>query len=193
MIEFPYAGSIYFHYTAPLVILALATLTWHIGAGRLSKAAVGIPWAFYFVFGVAIMNPQPPGSGGPSMSGGGWEELALPRARLRVIQPDSTVYGDLVRFIQMRGDLRLGYAGSDSPEVYFLTKSYAATPVLFDFLSEGDGSPLDDPGYLDGYELVVINHRPEFSRPIRPTTLQRVAREFPLSATFGRFEVRWRE
>jgi hypothetical protein len=193
MVEFPYAGSIYFFYTAPLVILALAALTWHIGAGHLSKAAIGIPWAFYFVFGVAIMNPQPPGSGGPNMSGGGWEELALPRARLRVIQPDSTVYGDLVRFIRMRGDLRLGYAGPDSPEVYFLTESYAATPVLFDFLSEGDGSPLDDPGYLDGYELVVINHRPDFSRPIRPTTLARVAREFPLSETIGRFEVRWRE
>ena len=127
------------------------------------------------------------------MSGGGWEELALPRARLRVIQPDSTVYGDLVRFIRMRGDLRLGYAGPDSPEVYFLTESYSATPVLFDFLSEGNGSPLDDPGYLDGYELVVINHRPEFSRPIRPITLARVAREFPLSETIGRFEVRWRE
>jgi len=193
LVEFPYAGSIYFLYTAALVFLTLAALVWQIGAGRLHKAAVGIPWVFYFAFGLAVMNPHPPGSGGPHISSQRWAELALPRARLRSSPSDSLVYSQLLQIIRSHKDRKLGYAGPDAPEVYFLTESRVRAPVLFDFLQKEDGSPLDDPGYLSGYNLIVLNHKPKFSPELSPATLERLASQFPRSAVAGRFEVRWRE
>jgi hypothetical protein len=193
LVEFPYAASTYFLYTAPLVFLTLAALVWQIGASRLQKVSIGIPWAFYFAFGLAVMNPQPPGTGGPHIPGQRWAELALPRARLRVSPSDSLVYSQLLQLIRTHSDRKLGYAGPDAPEVYFLTESRVRAPVLFDFLQKEDGSPLDDPEYLSGYNLIVLNRTPEFSPELSPALLERLARQFPRSAVAGHFEVRWRE
>ena len=193
MVGFPYSSNTYFHYSVALMILTLAALLWRVGAPSLGKVAVVIPWAFYLAFGLLLMYSHRPGGGGPRAAGQRWAELALPRARLRTSPADSAVYGELVRIIGAQGDRTLGYAGPDVPEVYFLTQSRSADPILFDFLSAESGSPLDDPEFLRDSDLVVLNHRPSFSHPIRPSTLQRVASEFPLSATIGRFEVRWRE
>ncbi|MFC1530938.1 hypothetical protein ACFL5T_01650 [Gemmatimonadota bacterium] len=193
LVEFPYAKSIYFLYTAALVFLTLAALVWQIGAGRLQKVAIGIPWAYYFAFGLLLMNPQPPGGGGPHLANQRWAELALPRARLRSSPSDSLVYGELLKIIREHRDRKLGYAGPDAPEVYFLAGSRDRAPVLFDFLQDGPGSPLDDPGYLSGLDLIVLNLEPEFSPELPPATLERLATQFPHSAAAGPFEVRWRE
>jgi len=193
LVEFPYAGRIYFLYAAALVFLTVAALVWQIGIGRLQKLAVGIPWAFYFTFGLAVMNPQPPGTAGPHIPDQRWAELAIPRARLRVSPSDSLVYSRLMQIIRARGDSEIGYAGPDAPEVYFLTGSRVRTPMLFDFLQQEDGSPLDDPGHLNGYDLIVLNHEPPFSPELSPAILERLASQFPRSAVAGHFEVRWRE
>lgn len=121
------------------------------------------------------------------------ERVVLPRARLRTSRADSAPYGELVRVIGAQGDRTLGYDGPDAPEVYLLTQSRTTDLVLFDFFSVESGSLLDDPEFLRESDLVVPNHRPGFSNPLRPSTLQRVASEFPFSATIGSFEVRWRE
>ncbi len=189
LVEFPFAGAIYFLYTAPLVFLTVAALVWQIGASRLHKVSIGIPWAFYFAFGLMLMNNV----GGPYMTDQRWAELALPRARLRSSPSDSLVYSQLLQIIRSHSDRKLGYAGPDAPEVYFLTESRVRAPVLFDFLQKEDGSPLDDPGYLSGYDLIVLNHKPEFSPELSPEILERLARQFPRSAVTGHFEVRWRE
>jgi hypothetical protein len=193
MVGFPFSSNIYFHYSVALIILTLAALLWRVGGPRLGKVTVVIPWAFYLAFGLLIMYSHRPGAGGPRVAGQKWVELALPRARLRTSRADSALYGELVRVIGAQGDRTLGYAGPDAPEVYFLTQSRTTDPILFDFLSAESGSPLDDPEFLRDSDLVVLNHRPGFSNPLRPSTLQRVASEFPFSATIGSFEVRWRE
>ncbi len=189
LLEFPFAGAIYFLYTSPLVFLTVAALMWQIGASRLQKATIVIPWAFYFAFGLMLMNNV----GGPYIPDQRWAELALPRARLRSSPSDSMVYSQLLQIIRSHSDRKLGYAGPDAPEVYFLTESRVRAPVLFDFLQKEDGSPLDDPGYLSGYDLIVLNHKPKFSPELSPATLERLASQFPRSAVAGRFEVRWRE
>ena len=194
LVEFPYTGGVYFLYTAPLVFLTLAALLHAAGAERLPRPAVAAPWVFYLIFGAFLMNPQPPDQIGTGYrTGHRWAELTLPRAGLRVSPADSLVYGELAQILRAHGDRELGYAGPDSPEVYFFAGSYSNRPVLFDFLLRDDGSPVDDPAYLDGFDLIVLNHRPELSQPIRPSTLERLAGEFPLSAEAGGFEVRWRD
>jgi hypothetical protein len=193
LVEFPYAKSIYFLYTAALVFLTLAAVVWQIGAGRLGKAAIGIPWAYYFAFGLLLMNPQPPGGGGPHLPNQRWAELALPRASLRSSPADSLVYGKLVGIIRAHSDRKLGYAGPDAPEVYFLAESSGSARSLFDFLQREDGSLLDDPGFLSGFDLIVLNHKPQFSTKLPPEILERLASQFPQSESAGHFEVRWRE
>jgi len=193
LVEFPYAFSMYFLYTAPLVFFTLAALVWQIGAGRFRTVAIGIPLVFYFAFGALLMNPYPPVGAGPRTAGETWTELALPRGNVRSSQVDSLVYGELVQIIQARSDRNLGYAGPDAPEVYFLAESSGGARGLFDFFHEGDGSPLDQPGYLDGFDLIVLNHAPQFSPQLPPETLERLSRQFPQSKPAGHFEVRWRE
>ena len=193
LVEFPYAYSMYFLYTAALVFLTLAALVWQIGAGRLRNVVVGIPAVFYFAFGVLLMNPHPPVGAGPRVANQRWAELALPRAGLRSSPADSLVYGELMRIIRAHSDRKLGYAGPDAPEVYFLAESSDAARVLFDFFQEEEGSPLDQPGFLDGFDLIVLNHKPQLSTKLPPETLERVARQFPHSQPAGHFEVRWKE
>jgi hypothetical protein len=192
MVEFPHSSSIYFHYTAALVILTLVALVWQVCAERSSRPALLIPVAFYLVFGLALMNPHPPGTGGPRVAGQRWAELALPRARLRSSPSDSLAYGELVRIIRTLGDREVGYAGPDSPEVYFLTGSMSSEPVLFDFLRGKAQHPLADTSLLDGFDVVVLNRNPEFSSPLAPSILERVENQYPFSQVSGDFEVRWR-
>jgi hypothetical protein len=194
LVEFPYTSGLYFLYTAPLVFLTLAALLNAAGAERLPKPVLAAPWVFYLIFGALLMNPQPPDRIGTGYDAGHrWAELALPRAGLRVSPADSLVYGELAQILRAHGDRKLGYAGPDSPEVYFFAGSDSSKPVLFDFLLRDAGSAVDDPAYLDGFDLIVLNHRPYLSHPIQPSTLERLAGEFPLSAAAGGFEVRWRE
>jgi hypothetical protein len=192
-VEFPYAFSMYFLYSAALVFLTLVALAWQIGAGRLGKVTIGIPVLFYFAFGALLMNLHPPAGAGPAIADHRWAELALPRASLRSSPADSLVYGKLVGIIRAHSDRKLGYAGPDAPEVYFLAESSGSARSLFDFLQREDGSLLDDPGFLSGFDLIVLNHKPQFSTKLPPEILERLASQFPQSESAGHFEVRWRE
>jgi len=193
LVEFPYAYSMYFLYTAALVFLALAAVGWQIGGGRLRNVAIGIPMVVYFAFAALFMNPNPPVGAGPRIADQRWAELALPRISLRSSPADSLVYGKLVQIIRAHSDRKLGYAGPDAPEVYFLAESSASARALFDFFQEEDGSPRDDPAYMSRFDLVVLNHEPQFSSELPAETLERLARQFPQSEPAGHFEVRWRE
>ncbi|MGB5672992.1 MAG: hypothetical protein WBO43_00445 [Gemmatimonadota bacterium] len=194
LVEFPYAGNLYFLYTAPLVFLAAAALVQLAAVDRLANPALAAPWLVFVSFGVLLMNSQPPSWIGTGYKiGHRWTELALPRAGLRVAPADSLVYAQLMRALGTAPAGDVAYAGPDSPEVYFLTGSRDRPAVLFDFLEGLDGSPLDAQEYLAGCRLIVLNHNPQFSRAIRPETLSRVAEQLPRSATAGHFEVRWRE
>jgi 4-amino-4-deoxy-L-arabinose transferase-like glycosyltransferase len=193
LVEYPFSGDIYFLYTAPLVFLCLGVTVDQVLGRKESKNVLVVPWAFYAAFAVLLMNLQPPDLvSGPRSREHRWAKLALPGATLLVSESDSVVYNELYATIQRVGGGVLGYAGPDAPEVYYLAGAEQQTPVLFDFLETGSGSPVDDPGFLVDSDWIVINRAPEFSDPLSSGTMERLGREFPHSLAISDFQVRWR-
>jgi hypothetical protein len=127
-------------------------------------------------------------------------ELNLPRAHLKVGSYDVEVYRNLSSTILRRlhpgGQL---IAGPDCPQVYFLLGLVNPSGALFDFLSrrndaEGDRAAreADELAAWSKGEVIVINHRPDFSPLPSASVMAELRREFSQSETIGRFEVRWR-
>jgi hypothetical protein len=186
--QYPFSAPIYFSYTVPLVVIGAV-----MAAGAISRSAMSLllPIAVLFgVFGIAIADR------GDLYTLGHFDadvrpsaRLNLPRAHLVVSDGDARIYRLLVSSID--GHLRGGtlVAGPDCPEVYFLAGLRNPSGALFDFFSES--KPDDAARWMKG-DVIVINHRPEFSPPPSDRLVDVLRREFEWGNQFGRFEIRWR-
>jgi hypothetical protein len=85
-------------------------------------------------------------------------------------------------------------AGPDCPEVYFLTGQFSPSGTLFDFFESDVAHDEGSGGFseLTGATVVVLNHRPKFSRDLPPDLVTRIRADFPGVTGAGPFEVRWR-
>lgn len=186
--QYPFSAPIYFSYTVPLVVIAAVT-----AAGAIAHASMHLllPMAVLFgTFGIAIADRGDLYTLGHESADVHLNaRLNLPRAHLLVSESDARVYRRLVTSIDthLRGGTLI--AGPDCPEVYFLAGLRHPSGTLFDFFSESAAG--DTARWLKG-DVIIINHRPEFSQPLSDTLVAILRRAFVSGDQFGRFEIRWR-
>jgi hypothetical protein len=192
LVQFPYATPIYFCYSAPLTILAIAAVIFaQPTAPRRAHVAVA---TFFFLFAIVFVNRSYGWNLGvkflPYNPDG---QLDLPRGRLHVPAEDKHVYEEVVRILQQRAGGGTIYAGPDCPEVYFLSGFPNQTRAIFDFLTP---DPMDEGAMAwllssASIRAVVINRAPLFSPPLDPAVLRVIEERFPSSQAIGRFLVRF--
>jgi hypothetical protein len=195
VVQFPYAGPLYFCYFAPLALLALVAFVSILPTRSHSRLL--LVGAFFTLLAVFAFRPialaafdlrRPPFQ--PDTP------LALPRAGgLRVFPEQATVYQQLIPFLTRLSPNQPILAAPDCPEVYFLSGLRNPTPFFFDFFVP----PLEYSAYVERLidrpafiKVVVLNNDPAFSLPSRGILRALVLTRFPQSRKFGNFEVFWR-
>jgi len=189
LVRFPFDGSIYFFYVAPLAVLSLTAAAASGIRQSSGKGAAGVPIAFFLLFAVLCLHPDPHTYHG----GGRVARLAIPRGGLLVAPEDSATYATVVRLLEDRASGPYVLAGPDAPEVYFLAGKRNPTKTLFEFF----GDPME-PDEIESLverfaiDAVVVNREPDFSGPFPARVRRTLEREFADAEGAGRFEVRWR-
>lgn len=195
LVRFPYAGSYYILYFAPLALLAcVAILSMRpSGAGPL-PALVG---AFLLIVGVAVpaarrFNVR----GAPLTSLADFELLNGPKGGLYVPRTDLMAFHQAIALIQQHTPPDgYTYAGPDAPLIYFLADRRDPRRALYDFF--------DDPAAHDSAVLraidthavsaVAINMAETFSPPMDSILRVALRTRFPDSIYIEPFIVRWRD
>jgi len=188
LVQFPFPAPIYFCYTAPLTILALAAL---VCGGELMAFNPGIASVaiFYTLFAVLVVapvrvydywmafRPLPP-----------VERLDLPRSG-GVSIPSAPQYKEFIRFLQQKSRNEKLVATPQCPDVYFLSG-------LENITTSDNG--LSDEQILsvmqrDDLDVIVLNIHSVFKeQPVSSTVIERASQVFPYSAQFGKYVVMWR-
>jgi hypothetical protein len=193
LVQFPFASPIYFCYTAPFVCLVLLGV--FSSQGSVAKGWHFIIAVFYFIFALVWTNTgyiaAAIGSNGYPAS----ERLDIPRGKLRVTAYDQQVYSEVVKLVQKYSNSKYIYAAPDCPEVYFLSGMHNPTRNLFDFFADSaeTGDSLRRLFKEKKINVVVINHKPEFSGILKQQSAIMLQQKFPHSMDIGRFSVRWKE
>jgi hypothetical protein len=199
-IQYPYGFALYFFYTAPLVVLAVAWTGRERGGAHLRPFLL-VALGFYAAFAVVWVNrgyvratgsfffPNPPE-----------RRLALPRAGIAVPVEHADEYEQLVAEIALHSSPgEYIYAGPGCPEVYFLAERRNPTHSLADGLDLRLATPaLREQRFLltladRQVRVVVLYQRPEFSPTITPTLLRAIAIRYPSWKQIGEFVVMWRD
>ena len=195
LVQYPFAGPVYFFYLAPLVALcalsavSLAPVSWRAPALALGLFALafGARWV-----GTADLYPTAQGRYEPRPA---LERLDIDRGHIRVTPAEKAEYERLAAALQ---DLAAGtgvtFVTPDAPEVYFLSGLRNPTPVFYDFLDEAEGRTARILAALDREDVRVIalNRAPQFSGPPSPDLLAALEGAYPRATSVGRFVVRWR-
>ena len=205
LVQYPFAGPIYFAYAAPFgVLAALVALS---APGRaearsegrgqnlfraLARRPVAVALAgFYLVF--AALGPDRGGLLGPP-SDEPLARLDLARGGLRIPVSEAAEYEALVEVVRERSGGDATYATPDVPQVYFLTGLRNPTRTLFEVFDD----PRDRaPRVLRaveaaGVDAVVLNTELQFSPPDL-AVVSELERRYPRAALVGPFIVRWRD
>lgn len=194
LLQFPFAGPVYFCYVAPLVLLAAIASMRRFGLA--DGLLPGVVLIALVVFGVRQLDRQ-------SLFSLGYVYRVDPqvaiidgdRASIRALPEVKREYDKVRELVaQHRTIGQPIFAGPDAPDIYFLTDSQNPTPSILDFL--------DTSGVTRGNELVrllvekdvrivVLNHEPRQSPPLARATIERIRSMYSGGERAGRFEVRW--
>jgi hypothetical protein len=193
LVQFPYAGPVYFFYVAPLALLAAAAvLVSFTGAPRLLLASAG---TIAFLFAVLVMR-----SGGLVYLG--WQyspnrqkvQMVLPRAGgIRVFRESAAMYDEMIPLIREHAQGHAILAGPDCPQVYFLGDFENPTRTMYEMFEDREGYHGRIEKLIEerSVKVVVINSiagNTTFLDLLRSVALE----HFPSSQQVGAFEVRWR-
>jgi hypothetical protein len=206
LVQFPLSRGIYFCFVAPLIVLALsqwaaseralattggAISSWTPRRGP-ALAAAGL---CLFLFAALWLHRVSLPSFAVRWVPRGELEMLLPeRVGLRVPLGFARGYGALAGFIDRQVPPEVPIlALPDAPQVYFFSARRNPTPFLYDALSARRPSLAQRQAWLEQAGLVVINHRPEASPQLDPTTLETIYRRFPRKAAVESLEVRYRD
>jgi hypothetical protein len=189
LVQFPFPAPIYFCYFAPLVLLALASISRaqiaEIGG---SRKLAGLLVAFYFLFAVLRLNQAYVVRFlGLSLN----TPLKLDRAGIRVRSEDARQYETLIAAIRAKPSNLRFYSGPDSPEVYFLSARPNLTRFFFDF-REYDPAGLLHVLEEKQIDLVALNRAPHFSAVPSAAQSAALQRRYPHWVTIERFVLMWR-
>jgi hypothetical protein len=185
--QFPYAGSAYLCYVAPLAVIAAVAA---VGAEPGCRGSRLVPLALLLLmFAVLSANRSYPGWLGA------WhvpvrfdEPLNLPKAHLNIGQ-QAQAYRQLLSAIGEHLKTGQLVAGPDCPEVYFLAGVANASGRLYDLFSNNENN---DVAEWSKAEVVVVNHKPAFSAVLSEAVLATLRGEFAHGERLGQFEIRWR-
>ena len=195
LIQYPYAHGVYFYYTAPLLILAIARL---VSVERWAPKTLHVcVLVFCLAFGAYWLNTN-------MINVTAFRHLKveqdsrLPgeRAGIRVPERIGVYYGKLLRTIEDHSaEGSYIYAAPDCPEVYFLSGRKNPTRSMYQLFDE---SPKRTEGVLDlidrhDIKVVVINDHPEFSPTISDELRDALKARFLFSKEVFRFTILWRD
>ena len=193
LVQFPFAGPVYFCYTAPFVCLTLlAVLAGQSGTAKFWHFVILL---FYFLFAIAWTNTGYVAAGIGNTGYPAKELLDIPRGRLRVTVYENQLYTQLVNLIRKHSKSNYIYAAPDCPEIYFLSGMRNPTRNLFDFFSDTEKDAHSLRALLEEKKInvVVINHEPQFSRILDHKAFALLQEDFPHFVDIGHFTVRWKE
>jgi hypothetical protein len=195
LVQFPYAGPLYFCYYASFAFMTVAALLAEVR--HLHSFNLYLAGAFFALFAILVFGPVSRAAfvlakplARPNTP------LALPRgAGIRVPQHEADLYDALIPFVVRSSAGRPILAGPDCPEIYFLSALPNHTPFLFDFFERSAEYKNYVEGLLDRPEfikVVVINDDPAFSTSHLAILRSLVSARFPQGRKFEKFEVFWR-
>ena len=152
---------------------------------------------FFLAFGVLWLNTGTVQATGVLYLRSDADRLLLPeRANLRVRERDKEVYETLVHLIDLlAGQDRYIMAMPDCPEVVFLSRRKNPTRVLSEFLDPTPPTPWELLDHLTsmGVRVVVLNSRPEFSRPVSHELYATLTEVYSQYVDVGWFRVLWKD
>jgi hypothetical protein len=195
LVRFPYAGSYYILYFAPLAMLAVLAIvaTRPGGAGPL-PALIGV---FLVVVGVTCTAARRfSTSGDRSLDIAGFVPLDTAHGGILVPAASRDAYRRAITMIQAHTPPDgYTYAGPDDPLMYFLAERRDPARTLYDFF---DDSGTHDDAVLRAIDThhvttVTINTAETFSPPMDSALRAALRARFPDSAVAGPFVVRWRD
>jgi hypothetical protein len=195
LVQFPYAGPLYFCYFATIALLALVALLSLLPPRRRSNLLLA--GAFFTLLAAFVFRPV-------TLASFAFQKraelpdtpLALPRTGgLRVFPDHAARYQQLIQFLLQLSPHEPILAAPDCPEVYFLSGLRNPTPFFFDFFAP----PAEYRAYLEqlldrpgSIKVVVLNNDPAFSLTHRDILRSLVVARFPQSRKFDNFEIFWR-
>lgn len=198
LLQYPYAFSIYFCYTAPLVLLGYAW-TARARGGRALAPFHGAVLGGFAAFAVLWLNTgfvrtigafhvaQPPS-----------RPLALARAGIEVPAVQADVYEDVIREIEAHAAPgEPVYAAPDCPEIFFLSGHPNPTRTFYDAFDEDSAdAPAREQRILrtlaeHGVRVVVLSAAPEFSPRVSASLFAELAARYPTAKEIGHFLVMW--
>jgi len=190
LVQFPFGTPIYFCYVMPLAVVAAVAAA---DAMNCIRRPGVLPWTtLLLVFALFSMNRGYAGTIGighvaypPAVP------LHIGPAHLNVPRHQAVAYRRLVSLIDTHLQAGTLLAGPDCPEVYFLTRRFNPSGVVFDFFSESAGI-FDDFNRWPKANMIVINGQPAFSPVVKGSVLSELRAAFPHAEQVGPFEVRWR-
>ncbi len=211
LVQFPYSFAIYFCYSIPLGILALAAII-----QKQSTAPTHLHLAvavFYFAFASVWLNhSRVQRMGTTYVHDDQSTELDLPRSGLLVSRTQAKLYEDVVKEIWRHSDDdSFIYAELDCPEIYFLSGRKNPTRSFYEFFEENfPGNPADRVERIalllesHSVDVVVLHWHGEFSGSVSLELSQLLAARYPHVTHFLRdpvnephaepvFSVAWRE
>ena len=194
LIQFPYAGPVYFFYVGPLTALVIVGLAAD-GTQRLRRCAVAGALS-YALFAALRIHPTSVGGMGlaflPDVQ---YAQLPLARVGVRVTPSDSAMYELLVRTLRDHAHSGYTYASPDCPQVYFLSGLRNPTRTVFDFFDDPVGRTPRILEELSAHNVtaIAINEQPEFSGPMPDDLRTALETRYPFVEQIGNFTVRWRE
>lgn len=190
LVQFPFFAPVYFSYVAPIFVLTLISLLSFVRVPpRLNWTLVLVFFSLFGIFLLRRMNFP----GRPSER---TAPLNIARAAgLRVREADARTYTELIPFIRAHAPNRRILAGTDCPEIYFLSGLPNPTRALFEFLEEPGRYESDVKSVLQrgDLDLVVVHQASEYSKSERNTLTNLVIHTFPASRSMGDFIVYYRE
>jgi len=194
LVRFPFAGSYYLLYFAPLAALAsLAILTTRPGGAGPVPVIVA---TFLIVVGITCADTRR-----FSPSGDRWiplrtfVPLAGSRTGIEAPRDDSAAYARTIALLQQHSppDGYI-YAGPDLPQMYFLADRRDPTRTLYDFFDDTAAHDATVLQAIDAHQVtaVAINLAITFSPPIDVRLRNALRERFPDSTVIDPFVVRWR-
>lgn len=193
LVQFPFAAPVYFLYITPLVCLTLCAVV--TVQENMPKFRHFVALLFYLLFAVMWTTSYVWAIGLAYIPFRAESVLKNEKGRLRLTDYDNQLYTKLVNLIRMHSNSTYIYAGPDCPEIYFLSGMRNPTRKIFDFFSDGENDSTFVSELLKDRKinLVVINHKPHFSKPIDAKLSAALEDRLPHAVDVGHFTVRWKD
>lgn len=182
LVQFPYAGTFYFFYAAPMGVLLVFSMARV--QPRLVQRLTFVAGALILAFLICRLHyPNPALAGKISDRWPPVAALDLPRCRVWMRAGQAELYQCLVKIIHQHSQSGSAiYAGPDCPEVCFLAERTSCTRSCYGLFADEEsdlGRGLKERLERDDVSIAVVNLYGEFTRELPASLLQVLNERFP--------------